>query len=134
MRSVSAKNPIKVLRKICGITQEGMAQIIGCARLTVHNLEVEKLILSQRMAEKIAVHTGINDEWLLDPKRQLPPTCERDPRRPYSKDVFDMRRAEVLAARSKPLDVRAIQNLLAVGVRGLAHTRAQKHENRWGSV
>ena len=40
--------------------------------------------------------------------------CERDPEKPYTRETFQMTRAEVFDPRIHPLDVRAIQNLLAV--------------------
>ena len=40
--------------------------------------------------------------------------CERDLQRPYTAEVFRMTRAEVSDPRIEPLDVRSIQNILAV--------------------
>src|SRR6266436_8632972 len=128
MRSLSAKQPIRTLRKICGLTQADLAEIIGCARLTIHNLEVEKLSLSRKMAEKLSVHTGIKETWLLNPKRELPPVCQRDPKRPYSKEAFDITRADVLGKRSAPMDVRAIQNFLAVAYHRLNDAALQAYD------
>jgi hypothetical protein len=62
-------------------------------------LESGKLALSSRMAEKISAHTGINKAWLQAGNSRATPVCERDPQRPFTKEVFERSRAEVLDPR-----------------------------------
>jgi len=99
------QHTVRVLRKLCGLSQAELAQIIDCARLTVHGLEAGKLKLSDKMAERIALHTGISAGWLLanNPKRK--PVCQFDSARLFTKEVFEMRRAEVLDSRTDPVDL-----------------------------
>jgi len=105
LRSLLAKNPVRIVREICGLTQAQLADIIGCARLTIHTLESGKLKLSQKMTEQISLFTGVSQAWLLDPNRKLPPTCERDPQRPYTQEVFTMTQKEISDPRAEPMDV-----------------------------
>src|SRR5712691_8841622 len=105
MRSLLGKNPVRIVREICGLTQAQLADIIGCARLTIHTLESGKLKLSQKMTEQISLFTGVSQAWLLDPNRKLPPTSERDPQRPYNQEVFTRTQAEISDPRAEPMAV-----------------------------
>ena len=120
-------NPVKIVRRLCGQTQQELADLIGCARLTVHTLESGKLKLSEAMAEKISLHTGVSQHWLLNPKRKLPPICERDPQRPYTVEVFNMTRAEITDPRIEPLDVVAIEGTVAAAYRRLCDAAWQAY-------
>jgi len=82
-------------------------------------LESGRLKLSPKMAAKISLHTGVSQHWLLDPKRKLPPPCERDHQRPYTMQVFKMIRAEIADPRTEPIDVIAIQSFVAAAYRQL---------------
>jgi DNA-binding XRE family transcriptional regulator len=103
---MAAKNQtVRILRKLCGLTQAELAQVIGCARLTVHGLEAGKLKLSDKMADKIALHTAVSPAWLLANNPKTQPVCQHDRGRPYTREVFQMRRAEVLDSRTAPMDL-----------------------------
>jgi DNA-binding XRE family transcriptional regulator len=120
-------NPVKTIRRISGLTQAELADILGCVRLTVHALESGKLKLSDAMAEKICLHTGVSQQWLLDPKRQLPPVCERDVHRPYTVEAFHMTRAEISDPRIEPLDVVTIAGVVSAAYRRLCDAAWQAY-------
>lgn len=113
MRSSLKNNPVRTVRGICHLTQAELAQVIGCARLTVLALESGKLKLSEMMAEKISLQTGVSKSWLLSNDHSSAAVCEKDPQRPFTVEVFKTTRAEVSDPRSDPFDVVAIQNVLA---------------------
>ena len=127
MRSFAKNNPVRIVRGICDLTQAELAGLIGCVRLTVHNLESGKLKLSATMAQRIALHTGISQHWLLNPKRKLPPICERDPQRPYTVEIFKMTRAEITDPRIEPLDVVAIEGVVAAAYRQMCDAAWQAY-------
>lgn len=66
------------LRNICGLTQAAFADIIDCARLTIVELESGKLSLSQSMATRISLHTGVSKAWLEEGDVNRAPVCERE--------------------------------------------------------
>ena len=127
MRPSPNNNPVRIVRRICDQTQADLADLIGCARLTVHTIESGKLKLSEAMAEKISLHTGASQQWLLDPNRKLPPVCERDSKRPFTLEVFKMTRAEINDPRIEPLDVVAIESVVAAAYRRLCDSAWQAY-------
>jgi DNA-binding XRE family transcriptional regulator len=102
------ENAVRIVRRICGVSQKELARIVGCARLTIIELEAATLQLSPRMAEKFALLVGISKTWLLQGNPRVRPVCERDSERPFTREVFEMTRAEVLDPRTDPGDVFAI--------------------------
>lgn len=129
MRSFEGKNPVRIVRKICGLTQAELADTIGCARLTVHTLESGKLKLSHKMAEKISLYTGVSKAWLLAQKHKLPPLCERYPNQPYTVEVFRITQAEISAPRVHPADRVAIEHFLREAFRRLNDAACQAHHS-----
>jgi plasmid maintenance system antidote protein VapI len=127
MRSSPNNNPVRITRRICGVTQAELADLLRCARLTVHTLEAGRLKLSQKMAERISLHTGVSKHWLLNPKRKLSPVCERDSQRPFTLEVFKMTRAEFVDPRIEPLDVVSIKAFVAAVYRRLCDTAWQAY-------
>ena len=102
------ENAVRIVRRICGVSQLGLSSIVDCARLTIVELESSKLKLSQGMAEKFALHVGINKVWLLKGNPRIRPVCEKDSERPFIREVFEMTQAEVHDPRSDPGDLYAI--------------------------
>lgn len=125
---LSANNSlVRLLRKTCHLSQAELADLVGCARLTIHNIEVGKLSLSEKMAAKISLHTGVGRRWLLDSKGKGP-VCERDPRRPFTEREFKMTRAEIADPRTEPLDVIAIESTVAAYFRRLCDAAWQAYK------
>jgi hypothetical protein len=81
------------------------------------------------MAEKIALNTGASKSWLLSNDPELAAVCERDTLRPFSAEVFWMTRAEVLDPRLEPLDVVAIENVVACAYARLNDSALQAYQN-----
>ena len=108
MKPLAPPNTVRFVRKICGLSQAELATIIDCARLSIHALEAGKLKLSEKMADKIALHTGVSKAWLLANDIKTPPVCARDSGRPYTKEDFEMTRAEIQRPRTDPADLFAV--------------------------
>jgi DNA-binding XRE family transcriptional regulator len=97
---------LAVLRSIAGLTQGQLADLVKTSRPTIQAIELGKLTLSRRLAERISLqlHTGASMRWLLDGKYKVRPTCERDAHEPYSKVIFEQTRAEIDDPRTDPAD------------------------------
>ena len=54
-----------ILRLMLGLTQKEMADLAGCAAITIQSVERGKLALSGKLAEHISAITGVNEEWLV---------------------------------------------------------------------
>jgi hypothetical protein len=104
---MSSKTKIQRVRNITELSQTAFAALLTSFRPTIQALEYGKLRLSQKMAERIMLHTGVSLQWLLDP-RPTPPTCEREAGRPYTREIFQWTRAEIEHPRTAPNDVAAI--------------------------
>jgi len=127
MRPSRTKHPLTVLRKIAGLTQQALADLVGCSRMAVQAIESRKLKLSAGLAERISLHTGVNQAWLLANDYTLPPTSQSNPQRPYTRESFSMARAEVCKPRTDPLDIRFIENVLARAYHDLNATALQAY-------
>ena len=102
-----------VLRSVAGLTQEQLAALVDCSRMSIQAIESGKLRLSPSMAEKISLNTGVCMQWLLANKYRVPPVCARDPERLYTPEAFKMTRAEISNPRVHPVDVEVIHSMLA---------------------
>jgi DNA-binding XRE family transcriptional regulator len=60
------------LRKHLHVTQGQFAEWCGCSPFTVQSIEVGRLALSKRLAERIGLITGAPIDWLLENKLDSP--------------------------------------------------------------
>src|SRR6266699_5275459 len=90
-------------RGLMGLTQRELAELVAVSRPTIQAVELGKLALSRRLAERVSLHTGVNLGWLLANKHKAAPTWH-DPRQPYTKQVFDMTRSQIEHPRTSPTD------------------------------
>src|SRR6266700_4438501 len=88
------------------------------APVTVQSIELGKLRLSERLAQRVSLQTGVCFSWLLQNDYTAPPIWNRDARQPYTKRAYEMTRAEICNPRTDPCDL-----LLAEGV--VAHATQQ---------
>jgi len=88
MRTSSKKTTPAVLRSILGITDVEMAELLGCSPSTIHSVESGRLKLSESLALRMSLVTGVDLMWLLDGDTSKPPTCQYQ-RRPYSRSEFE---------------------------------------------
>jgi transcriptional regulator with XRE-family HTH domain len=90
MRPSACKQPLAVLRKIIGYRQKEMADLIGCSVATIQSIELgpKRMALSERLAERIEMETGVSIEWLLsgDPLEPI----EDVQGRVYSRKTFEL--------------------------------------------
>src|SRR5687768_12675056 len=99
MRPSQLKHPVAVLRKIIGMGQKEFAAMMDCSVATIQSIELgpERLKLSEELAERIEVETGVWMGWLLfgDPKN--PPVALVDADKVlfklYTKNTFENHRA-----------------------------------------
>ena len=97
MRPSPLRHPLAVLRQIVGITQKELANLVGKSAATIQAIELGKLALSEELALKIALETGVAMKWLLDGNPSIAPFREdRLIHEPgdFSKAAFERRRAE----------------------------------------
>jgi len=94
--------------------------MVSCAPVTVQSIELGKLRLSQKLAERIALQTGVSLPWLLQNDYTVPPTCGRDPGQPYAKRIYDWTRAEICDPRTEPADLAVAEGVVASAAHQLA--------------
>jgi len=102
------------MRSVAGLTQQQLADLLRCSRMSIQQIESGKLRMSHKMAEKISLHTGVSMNWLLANQYRVPPVWQRDSEQPYTREAFKLTRAEVSRPRINPLDVGFLENVLAV--------------------
>jgi transcriptional regulator with XRE-family HTH domain len=88
MRTSSRKTTPAVLRSILGIKDVEMAELLGCSTSTIHSVESGRLKLSESLALRMSLVTGVNVDWLLDGDTSKPPTTIYQAR-PYSRSEFE---------------------------------------------
>ena len=89
MRLSPLRHPVAVLRNLIGLGQKDLADLSACSPRTIQAVELLKLPLSTKLAQKISEATGVSLEWLLDGNCEAPPQKAAlfTPGRPY----FDSR-------------------------------------------
>lgn len=73
VRISSQKHTLAVLRKLLGKTQKEMSTLVECSVPTIQAIELGKLKLSQKLAERIEFKTDVSVAWLLDDNIAIPP-------------------------------------------------------------
>jgi transcriptional regulator with XRE-family HTH domain len=111
---------LAILRSIAGITQSELAGMVDCAPVTVQSIELGKLRLSERLAQRISLQTGVGLDWLLAGDYTTSPTCPREPGEPYTKRHYDMTRAEISDPRTDPFDLAHAEGVVANAAAQLA--------------
>jgi transcriptional regulator with XRE-family HTH domain len=64
-----------------------MAELLGCSASTVHSVESGRLKLSDSLALRMSLVTGVNVDWLLRGDTSKPPTSFHH--HPYSRSEFE---------------------------------------------
>lgn len=85
------KHVLAVLRRILGLKQKEMANLVGCSTATIQAVEYGKLVLSEKLAVEVQQQTGVDLEWLLSNDVSKPvvnPVGD-----PYTKELFTQRQA-----------------------------------------
>jgi hypothetical protein len=65
MPATKQKHVLARLREYLGATQGQFAIWCGCSAFTIQSIEVGRLALSKKLAERISLVTGVPEEWLL---------------------------------------------------------------------
>ena len=76
-----------------GLGQKEMAEILERSKPTVQAIELGKLRLTEELAHRTSVKTGVSMEWLLDNDTSKPP-IERLTNKPYTKISFEKAQSE----------------------------------------
>lgn len=87
MRVSPQRHTLAVLRTALRLHQQEMADIAGCARVTIQKIELLQLRLTEERAERISKRTGCNLAWLLDNNSSV--TISNLRGEPYTKQDFD---------------------------------------------
>ena len=95
MRLSPLRHTLAVLRRIIGYRQKEFAELVGKSTPAIQAVELGKLPLSDKLAERISFETGIFLGWLLDGDVTRLPISRHG--KPYTKEFFQSYRS-VLAA------------------------------------
>jgi transcriptional regulator with XRE-family HTH domain len=134
MRPSPFRHPLAVLRHITGISQKEMAALVGRTPATVQAIELGKLALSEQLALKIALETGVAVRWLLNGDPSVAPFSDdrpifSDETGNFSKADFERRRADRAAGRSGWSELIFFPGVAGARVTAIEHA-AVEHPNR----
>lgn len=73
MRRSPERHNLARLRLLIGLGQKEMAEIVGCSTPTIRAVELGKLNLSEGLAFRISLATGVDAAWLLENDLTKPP-------------------------------------------------------------
>jgi transcriptional regulator with XRE-family HTH domain len=93
MRPSAKRHPLAVLRLTLGLQKE-MADLVGCATITLQSIESGKRPLKENLAEHIAAVTGVDLYWLLEGDPNEP--IVSDDLTPYTRRHFEERKEILL--------------------------------------
>lgn len=111
MRPSPHRHTLAVLRTFLGLTQKEMANILGCSTPTIQAIELKKLPLSDKLADRIRYETGIDLAWLLGGNPSAPMIGLANT--PYTKETFEICQASSTRRGSTPGDPHGVETLLS---------------------
>jgi transcriptional regulator with XRE-family HTH domain len=98
MRKSPLRHALAVVRvKVLGLTQNELAEIVGCSKVTIQKIELrdKKLRLPPALASRMEHELGVSAAYLLDGNPRKPPVTPRG--KPYTKLAFEGHRATLEA-------------------------------------
>lgn len=113
-----------MLRRVIGKTQPQMAKMLGCSAATIQSIEVGRLKMSERLAQRISRKTDINPAWLLQGDPLAPPMDTTGA--PYTQESFELNQPI-----NHPLPVIGVSDWLSgiwrqvLGILASAHKRRE---------
>ena len=99
------KHALAVLRRILGLKQNEMADLVGCSMPTIQAVEYGKLALSEKLAAEIQQQTAVDLTWLLSNNISKPAVNRVGA--PYTKELFEERQA-FLKSSNRDLDINRV--------------------------
>src|SRR6266851_1295882 len=131
MRPSALRHPLAVLRQIINLTQKEMSDLAGCSCATVQAVELEKLKLSEKLAQRISYQTGVDPGWLLANDVAREPT--RGDGTPFTKESFEMARASLTRSAIRLGELEAIRLQIITAVERLTAncSNAYKADRVW---
>lgn len=72
MRASALKHPVAILRKEIGVGQKEFGETVGRHWRTIQSIELGKLPLSAKLAERICEETGVGFQWLMNGDAEAP--------------------------------------------------------------
>lgn len=118
MRPSPLRHPLAVLRQIIDMSQQQLADLAECARPTIQAIELRKLNLSEKLAQRIAYQTGVSPSWLLAGDVAKLPTCRNDTR--FTKETFETEQASLKRPAIRLGELEAIRLAMITAVERLA--------------
>jgi transcriptional regulator with XRE-family HTH domain len=99
MRRSPKRHPLAILRLTLGLTQKEMADLAGCATITIQSIETGKKPLSEKLGEHIAAVTGVQLYWLMagDPKAPM----VADDGSPYARELYQQNKELLFGRKTK---------------------------------
>lgn len=128
MRTSKKRTPAAILRVILGVKDAEMAELLNCARATIHSLESGRLRMSEEMAKRMFHETEISPEWLLAGDPEAPPVSARG--EPYTKEIFDHAQAEK-TRRNRPPGEWLMMDALDLSARLVAVLTSASNRNEY---
>jgi transcriptional regulator with XRE-family HTH domain len=107
MRQSPLRHRLAILRTTIGLTQKELAALVGCSTPTIQAVELGKLKLSEGLAERIALQTGIALPWLLGATPD--PTPHDSVLEPITPDTFEKTQAELARPQNTPGDMHRVK-------------------------
>ena len=117
-------HPLAYVRAVLGITQHRLAQLLGCALVTVKKIETLDLKLSERMAKKAETALGVSSAYLLVGRSDRHPITPAG--QPFGKAYSDEHRARLAAGKTTET-TSLLPFWTAVKVGEIASTAAKRH-------
>lgn len=131
MRPSPLRHPLAILRRDIDLTQKQLADLAECSRPTIQAIELGKLQLSEKLAQRIAYQTGVAPGWLLDDDVAQPPT--RGDGTPFTQETFELALASLtrLAIRLGELEAIRLEIITAVERLAANCSSAYKADKIW---
>jgi hypothetical protein len=106
MAKSRSKTTVSVLRSIIGISAKDLAELTGRSIHTIKSVESGRLALSEELAVKMSVETGVCARWLVNGEPQAPPLNDfplpvGHPNSFFTKKYFEKRRADRMHGRDE---------------------------------
>ena len=134
MRRSNLEHPVAILRQIIGLGQKELAALVSRSTSTIQAIEINKLPLSEELALRISHETGVSLAWLIKGDVEAPPVTEALEREAFTKEIYELTRAQILAGTDPLTTLYELQKSAALSPEEQKQVRDQLNRNRGRSI